>query len=62
MTWSTGQYAGHFLFCAYSSQRMYEYLSQGVVADTGVGGCRYDVKQGPDGALYTSSDGLITRH
>ena len=61
LTWSTREYGGHFLFCAYSTQRMYEYLGQGVVADTGVGGCRYDVKQGPDGALYTSTDGAIYR-
>ncbi|MGI8608739.1 MAG: PQQ-dependent sugar dehydrogenase [Candidatus Dormibacteria bacterium] len=62
MTWSTGEYPGHFLFCTYSTSRLYEYLSQGKVSDTGVGNCRYDVKQGPDGALYTSTDGGIYRH
>jgi glucose/arabinose dehydrogenase len=62
VTWSTNEYAGHFLFCAYSNQHLYQYNGQGSVTDTGVGGCRYDVKQGPDGALYSSTDGAIYRH
>ncbi|HEY8740183.1 MAG TPA: PQQ-dependent sugar dehydrogenase [Candidatus Dormibacteraeota bacterium] len=62
VTWSTGAYANHFLFCAYSTHHMYEYLGQGNVSDTGVGGCELDVKQGPDGALYTSEEGAIYRH
>ncbi|MFN2465488.1 MAG: sorbosone dehydrogenase family protein [Candidatus Dormibacteria bacterium] len=57
MTW-----AGRFVFCAYSTRHLYEYRSQGVVADTGIGGCQLDVKQGPDGALYTSDTGAIYRH
>lgn len=62
VTWSTQEYAGHFLFCAYSTSHVYEFLGAHSVADTGAGGCRYDVKQGPDGALYTSDDGAIYRH
>jgi glucose/arabinose dehydrogenase len=61
MTWSTGAFAGHFVFCANSTSHLYEYLGQGSVRDTGLGGCSLDVKQGPDGALYTSDAGTIYR-
>jgi glucose/arabinose dehydrogenase len=58
MTW----YAGHFVFCAFSTQHLYVFNGQGSVGDTGMGGCELDVKQGPDGALYTSDTGAIYRH
>ena len=53
---------GHFLFCAYSTHRMYQYNGEGSVSDTGLTGCELDVKQGPDGALFTSDEGMIYRH
>jgi glucose/arabinose dehydrogenase len=62
VTWSTNEYAGHFLFCAFSTQHLYEYAGQSSVVDTGVGGCQLDVKQGPDKALYTSDTTAIYRH
>jgi glucose/arabinose dehydrogenase len=62
VTWSTGAYNGHFLFCANSNGHMYEYLSQGSVSDTGLGNCSLDVKQGPGGVLYSSDSGAIYRH
>ena len=62
VTWSTRAFAGHFVFCAYGTGQLYEALGQGSVAATGIGGCSLDVKQGPDGALYLSSETAITRH
>ena len=62
VTWSTNEYAGHFLFCAFSTQHLYQYASQNSVVDTGVGGCQLDVKEGPDKALYTSDTTTIYRH
>lgn len=63
VTWAgSGTYAGHFLFCANSNSRMYEYVSPHDVAFTGLTGCGLDVKQGPDGALYSSNSGTIYRH
>jgi glucose/arabinose dehydrogenase len=62
MTWSTSEYAGHFLFCAFSTQHIYEYAGQNSVIDTGIGGCQLDVKEGPDQALYTSDTTTIYRH
>jgi glucose/arabinose dehydrogenase len=53
---------GHFLFCAYSTGHLYQYNSEGSVGDTGLSGCALDVKQGPDGALFTSDEGTIYRH
>jgi len=41
---------------------MYQYMSQGNVADTGLRQCTLDVKQGPDGAIYPSTSGGIYRH
>ena len=60
MTWSSTK--GGFIFCANSNGVMYQYISQGNVADTGVRNCTLDVKQGPDGAIYTSNSGAIYRH
>jgi glucose/arabinose dehydrogenase len=63
MTWaSAGQFANHFVFCAYSNHHMFESIARRNVVDTGVTGCELDVKQGPDGALYTSDGSSITRH
>jgi glucose/arabinose dehydrogenase len=53
---------GSFVFCANSNGQMYRYVSQGRVDPAGIGGCSLDVKQGPDGALYTSDAGAIYRH
>lgn len=53
---------GHFLFCADGNSHMYQYVSQGVVTDTGLRGCALDVKQGPDGALFSSDTTTIYRH
>jgi glucose/arabinose dehydrogenase len=53
---------GHFLFCAQSPAHVYQYVSNGLVVDTGIGGCSLDIKQGPDGALFTSDAGTIYRH
>jgi glucose/arabinose dehydrogenase len=62
VTWAaTGPYGGHFLFCAYSTHRLYQYQGPRSVTDTGIGGCELDVKQGPDGALYMSEEGAIHR-
>ena len=58
MTWANG----HFLFCAQSPAHVFQYVGQNVVADTGIGGCSLDIKQGPDGALFTSAPGTIFRH
>jgi glucose/arabinose dehydrogenase len=60
MTWAAaGPLAGHFVFCAYSNQHLYEFAGKRQVVDTGLTGCALDVKQGPDGALYTSDAGHI---
>ena len=53
---------GHFLFCSYSPGHMYQFVQQGMVTDTGITGCNYDVKQAPSGALFTSDGGTIYRH
>jgi glucose/arabinose dehydrogenase len=53
---------GHFLFCSYSPGHLYQYSSPGVVTDTGIVGCQFDVKQAPSGALFTSDSGTIHRH
>jgi glucose/arabinose dehydrogenase len=63
MTWVTiGGSANHFVFCAYSNSHMYQFNGRHAVVETGVTGCALDVKQGPDGALYTSDAASITRH
>ena len=53
---------GHWLFCAYSTDTVFQYNGQGNVSDAGIGQCGLDVKQAPDGAIYTASDSAITRH
>jgi glucose/arabinose dehydrogenase len=54
---------GHFLFCAdEGSGHVYQYNSPRNVSDTGIGGCLLDVKQAPDGSLYTAGGSTITRH
>ena len=60
-TWVTsGQYAGHFVFCSFAHDTMKVFLGPRQVQD-GPTGCALDVKQGPDGALYFSDSGSITR-
>jgi hypothetical protein len=53
---------GHFLFCSYSPGHLYQYVGPRSVADTGITGCVFDVKQAPSGALFTSDQGTIHRH
>ncbi|MFN2462809.1 MAG: sorbosone dehydrogenase family protein [Candidatus Dormibacteria bacterium] len=60
MTWSSSR--GAFVFCANSNAEMYQYTTPGGVVDTGVGRCSLDVKQGPDGTLYSSTSSGIFRH
>jgi glucose/arabinose dehydrogenase len=63
MTYPTsGPYANHFVFCAYNGGTMYVYNGVHSVSAVPNMGCTYDVKQGPDGALYTSDGGHIYRH
>ena len=58
----SGKYANHFVFCAdIDAGNVLEYMGQGSVSDTGIPGCLLDVKQGPDGALYVSNAGTISR-
>ena len=53
---------GHFLFCAQSPANLFQYVGDRNVVNTGIGGCSLDVKQAPDGALFTSDAGAIYRH
>jgi glucose/arabinose dehydrogenase len=54
---------GHFLFCAdIGTGHVFQYNSQGSVSDTGMGNCLLDVKQAPDGSIYTAGGASITRH
>ena len=60
-TWvSRGRYAGHFVFCSYAHSVMKIFNGPRAVVD-GPGGCALDVKEGPDGALYFSDEGQVTR-
>jgi glucose/arabinose dehydrogenase len=60
-TWATsGQYAGHFVFCSYAHDTMKVFMGPRQVVD-GPHGCALDVKQGPDAALYFSDSGSIYR-
>jgi glucose/arabinose dehydrogenase len=59
---SSGPYANHFVFCANNGSTMYVYYGVHNVGGVGGMGCNLDVKQGPDGALYTSDSGHIYRH
>ena len=54
---------GHFLFCAdVGNHHVYQYNGSKSVSDTGLANCQLDVKQAPDGALYTADQTSITRH
>ncbi len=54
--------AGRFVFCtALDGMRIFVPGSPRATVESGPAGCRYDVKQGPDGALYFSDDTSIYR-
>lgn len=60
-TWVTsGQYAGHFVFCSFANDTLKVLDGPRAVRD-GAHGCALDVKQAPDGALYFSDSGSIYR-
>jgi glucose/arabinose dehydrogenase len=53
---------GQWLFCAYSKPMVFAYYGFHDVRATNIGGCGLDVKQAPDGVIYTASTSAITRH
>ncbi len=54
--------AGRFVFCtALDGMRIFVPTSAGATVETGPAGCRFDVRQGPDGALYFSDETTIYR-
>lgn len=60
---SSGAYAGHFLFCAYGGGRVWMYNGpHNVTQATALGSCSYDIKQGTDGAIWTSDGSGLKRH
>jgi glucose/arabinose dehydrogenase len=54
-------YAGHFVFCSQSGMRVFVPGSPHATVTSGLGPCMFDVKQGPDGALYYSDTTTIYR-
>ncbi len=54
-------YAGHFVFCSASGLRMFVPASPHASLRAGPEHCIFDVKQGPDGALYYSDTTTIYR-
>ena len=60
-TWAgSGQFAGHFVFCSYAHSLLKVFVGPRSVQD-GPAGCQLDVKQGPDGVLYSSDGAHINR-
>lgn len=54
-------YAGHFVFCSESGLRVFNPGSPHATVDSGPSDCMFDVKQGPDHALYFSDETRIHR-
>jgi glucose/arabinose dehydrogenase len=54
-------YAGHFVFCSTSGLRVFVPGSPRATVRNGPERCEFDVKQGPDGALYYSDTTTIYR-
>ena len=53
--------AGHFVFCSASGLQVFTPGSPHATVAPGPKECRYDVKQGPDHALYFSDETRIYR-
>jgi glucose/arabinose dehydrogenase len=65
-TWVDGrgpaEYAGHFVFCTYNAgMRVFTPGTPHASVTAGPAQCRFDVIQGPDGALYYSDSATIYR-
>jgi hypothetical protein len=59
---ASGRLANHWVFCAaINAGNVFVFNGQGSVADSGIGGCTLDVKQGPDGNIYVSNETAISR-
>jgi glucose/arabinose dehydrogenase len=55
-------FAGHFVFCSQSGMRVFVPGSPRATVTSGPERCQFDVKQGPDGALYYSDRTTIYRY